>query len=178
MGNPICREKTHHLTSVMQIEPHAEKIVMYRGWIWKAWKNMKNIQKPSKEVKKKTKCNRPISSLDMLRPGPRMVWSWSQAIRPGSHWLDEHAQNPRVQKVDTGPIHLAIFMYVIINYVMVLVCLYYVCYVQIMDVLHRLFNLIWSTLKKIDVVQVGKVRLWRAGDKAAGALLVQTTAPQ
>jgi hypothetical protein len=26
-------------------------------------------------------------------------------------------------------------MYVIINYVMVLVCLYYVCYVQIMDVL-------------------------------------------
>ena len=33
MGNPICREKTHHLTSVMQIEPHAEKIVMYRGWI-------------------------------------------------------------------------------------------------------------------------------------------------
>ena len=33
MGNPICREKTHHLTSVIQIEPHAEKIVMYRGWI-------------------------------------------------------------------------------------------------------------------------------------------------
>ena len=33
-------------------------------------------------------------------------------------------------------------------------------------------------LKKIDVVQVGKVRLWRAGDKAAGALLVQTAAPQ
>jgi hypothetical protein len=55
---------------------------------WLDLKGMKKYEKHSKTIKrnpKKTKCNRPISSLDMLRPGPRMVWSRSQAIRPGSH---------------------------------------------------------------------------------------------